>query len=86
MKRKTFDLTHLIPFGYTGQNVDWISRLSLKWDVACLLTQKQKNPPLLDYRYILCLVNFVVISIEVGAANFSKSFTFAYIYISTHFD
>ena len=54
MKRKTFDLTHLIPFGYTGQNVDWISRLSLKWDVACLLTQKQKkNPPLLDYRYIL---------------------------------
>ena len=47
MKRKTFDLTHLIPFGYTGQNVDWISRLSLKWDVACLLTQKQKksSPP-----------------------------------------
>ena len=56
--------------------------------VGCrvLVNTKTKNPPLLDYRYILCLVNFVVISIEVGAANFSKSFTFAYIYISTHFD
>ena len=71
MKRKTFDLTHLIPFGYTGQNVDWISRLSLKWDVACLLTQKQKKilPSLTTdiycYITVLCLVNFVVISNEV---------------------